>query len=320
MAGARRVAAAWTHGIALVRRCRLVSGCPRMVSTRAIELGLDRIRKQPDPIPLELGEIASEPEVAEAAAGQLEQLVPQLCPRDAPAQLGQRAQRSPRRVGVNLLQLHFVAGSDAPPAEPMTRLSQATINGCPSWGVRVVEPPHVRTQAAVTAPRVTTPSPLGMAMRRSGLKTMASPSKGALSRGGLSWVGSTAGSGWGLSSWSQVSRWGPRRSPRRHRHRARPRYRRCTCTKSRVERRGIAAEPRAPQVKSERVVDAVDTPADRRPAPPLDGNRALGCPGMVEYCGAPADRRHRFVGRSVRRCDVEYGGTVPIREPMWETA
>jgi hypothetical protein len=145
--------------------------------------------------------------------------------------------------------------------------------------------------------------------------------KGALSRGGLSWVGSVAGSGWGLSSWSRVSRWGPRRSPRRHRRRARRRYRRCMCTRTGVERRGVAAEPRAPLVKSERVEDAVDTPAGGRPTPPSDGNRALGVSRRWSRaarcaCG-PA---HRFVGRSVRRCDVDYGGTVPIREPMWETA
>jgi hypothetical protein len=145
--------------------------------------------------------------------------------------------------------------------------------------------------------------------------------KGALSRGGLSWVGSIAGSGWGLSSWSRVSRWEPRRSPRRHRYRARAPLGRRTCTRTGVQRGGVAAEPRAPLVKSERVEDAVDTPAGGRPAPPSDGNRAAAVVrGWWRAAQCVVGRTNRFVGRSVRRCDVDHGGTVPIREPMWETA
>ena len=89
-----------------------------MVSTRASNSVSIVIREQPDLITLELGEVASEPEVAEAAAGDVEQLVSRFGPRDAAAQLRERAQRAPRRVGVSLLRLHFVAGSDCADSGP----------------------------------------------------------------------------------------------------------------------------------------------------------------------------------------------------------
>src|ERR1035441_5053236 len=82
-------------------------------------LGLDRIGEQPDPVPVELGEVAAEPEIAEASTGQLEQLIPRLSSGDAAAQLRKRAQRTPRRIAMKLLGLHSVAGSDAPAAVPM---------------------------------------------------------------------------------------------------------------------------------------------------------------------------------------------------------
>ena len=37
--------------------------------------GLDRIREQPDAVPVKLGEVAPEPEIAEATTGELEQLI-----------------------------------------------------------------------------------------------------------------------------------------------------------------------------------------------------------------------------------------------------
>jgi hypothetical protein len=89
-------------------------------------------------IALELGKVAAEAEVAEATAGEFEQLVSRLGPRDAAAELRERAQRAPRRVGVRLLLCHFVAGSDAVSAEPLTCMSQGDINRRPSCGIRAM--------------------------------------------------------------------------------------------------------------------------------------------------------------------------------------
>ena len=72
------------------------------------QLGLDLVPEEPDMVTLELREVASEPEVAEAPAGDVEQLVSRFGARDAAAQLREGAQRATRRVGVRLLGLHPV--------------------------------------------------------------------------------------------------------------------------------------------------------------------------------------------------------------------
>ena len=174
VAGERRVAAAWTHGIALVRRSRLVRAWPRMVSTRASDSVSTLSPSSLIAVTLELGEVAPESEVAQAPAGELEQLVPRLGSRDAATQLGERAQRAPRRVRAETSPVASRRGSAAPSADPMTSMSQGTINRrAGAVGSRMYE----RSQA-ISAVRVTTPSPLGMGLCRSGLKTISPTVKG----------------------------------------------------------------------------------------------------------------------------------------------